>query len=158
MSRSFGNKRNELSDDDITNITKIYGDYRQGKYCKIFNNSDFGYSYITVERPLVENGKIVKDKNGNPKADAKLRDSESIPLKKGQLASTEKDIQDYMEKEVISHAPDAWVDYDKTKIGYEINFTKYFYEYKPLRALKDIRADILALEKKTEGMLREIVE
>jgi type I restriction enzyme M protein len=158
MSRSLGNKRNELSDDDIANITKIYGDFKTGKHCKIFNNSDFGYSYITVERPLVEDGKIVKDKNGDPKADAKLRDSESIPLKKGQLTSTEKDIQEYMEKEVLPHVPDAWVDHDKTKIGYEINFTKYFYEYKPLRPLKDIRADILALEKETEGMLREIVE
>lgn len=158
MSRSLGNKRNELSEDDISNITKIYGDFKQGKHCKIFNNSDFGYSYITVERPLIENGKIVKDKSGNPKADAKLRDFESIPLKKGQLSSTEKDIQEYMEKEVLPHVPDAWVDHEKTKIGYEINFTKYFYEYKPLRSLKDIRADILALEKETEGMLREIVE
>ena len=158
MSRSLGNKRNELSEEDISNITKIYGDFKQGKYCNIFNNSDFGYSYITVERPLIEDGKIVKDKNGKPKADAKFRDSESIPLRKGQVASTEKDIQEYMEKEVLPHAPDAWVDYEKTKVGYEINFTKYFYEYKPLRSLKDIRVDILALEKETEGMLKEIVE
>lgn len=158
MSRSLGNKRNELGEEDISTITKIYGDFKAGKYSKIFNNSDFGYSYITVERPLIENGNIAIDKNGNPKPDAKLRDNESVPLKKGQLSSTEKDIQEYMEKEVFPHVPDAWVDHSKTKVGYEINFTKYFYEYKPLRSLAEIRADILTLEKETEGMLREIVE
>jgi type I restriction enzyme M protein len=63
-----------------------------------------------------------------------------------------------MQREVLPHVPDAWVDHSKTKVGYEINFTKYFYEYKPLRSLAEIRADILALEEETEGMLREIVE
>ena len=159
MSRSLGNKRNELSDEDIATITKIYGDFKAGKYSKIFNNSDFGYSRITVERPLIdEKGKIVKDKQGNPKADAKLRDAENVPLKKGQVVSTEKDIDEYMQREVLPHVPDAWVDHSKTKVGYEINFTKYFYEYKPLRSLSEIRAEILALEEETEGMLREIVE
>ena len=159
MSRSLGNKRNELSDEDIATITKIYGDFKAGKYSKIFNNSDFGYSRITVERPLIdEKGKIAKDKQGNPKADAKLRDAENVPLKKGQVVSTEKDIDEYMQKEVLPHVPDAWVDHSKTKVGYEINFTKYFYEYKPLRSLAEIRAEILALEEETEGMLREIVE
>lgn len=158
MSRSLGNKRNELSDDDIATITKIYGDFKAGKYSKIFNNSDFGYTYITVERPLTEDGKVITDKNGKPKPDAKLRDAESVPLKKGQLTSTEKDIREYMDKEVLLHVPDAWVDHSKTKVGYEINFTKYFYEYKPLRSLAEIRKDILALENETKGMLREIVE
>ena len=158
MSRSLGNKRNELSDDDIVKITEIYGNFRQGKFCKIFNNSDFGYSRITVERPLVEDGKVVTDKSGSPKPDSKLRDAENVPLKKGQVVSSESDIQDYMEKEVLPHVSDAWVDHGKTKVGYEINFTKYFYEYKPLRSLAEIRADILALEQETEGMLREIVE
>ncbi|NLL15249.1 MAG: SAM-dependent DNA methyltransferase [Fibrobacter sp.] len=159
MSRSLGNKRNELSDEDISTITKIYGDFKAGKYSKIFNNSDFGYSRITVERPLIdEKGKIAKDRNGDPKPDAKLRDAENVPLKKGQVVSTEKDIDEYMQKEVLPHVPDAWVDHSKTKVGYEINFTKYFYEYKPLRSLAEIRAEILALEEETEGMLREIVE
>jgi type I restriction enzyme M protein len=63
-----------------------------------------------------------------------------------------------MQKEVLPHVPDAWVDHGKTKVGDEINFTKYFYEYKPLRPLEAIRADILALESETEGMLKEIVE
>ena len=77
------NKRNELSDDDNLKITEIYGNFRQGKFCKIFNNSDFGYSRITVERPLVEDGKVVTDKSGSPKPDSKLRDAENVPLKKG---------------------------------------------------------------------------
>ena len=62
-----------------------------------------------------------------------------------------------MEKEVLPHVPDAWVDHSKTKVGYEINFTKYFYEYKPLRPLAEIRADILALEKETDGLLAEVI-
>ena len=157
MSRSLGNKRNEISDNDIEEITRIYGDFKEGKYCKIFNNSDFGYSRITVERPIIEGGKIVPDKKGSPKPDSNLRDYENIPLKKGKKESTHEDIQEYMEKEVLPHVPEAWVDHSKTKVGYEINFTKYFYEYKPLRPLEEIRADILALEKETEGLLEEVL-
>jgi type I restriction enzyme M protein len=157
MSRSLGNKRNEISEQDIEEITKIYGDFKEEKYCRIFNNSDFGYSRVTVERPLIEKGKPVTDKHGNPKPDANLRDYENIPLKKRKTESSPKDIQEYMEKEVLPHVPDAWVDHIKTKVGYEINFTKYFYEYKPLRPLAEIRADILALEKETEGLLTEVI-
>ena len=157
MSRSLGNKRNEISDNDIEEITRIYGDFKEEKYCKIFNNSDFGYSRITVERPIIEGGKIVPDKKGSPKPDSNLRDYENIPLKKGKKESTHEDIQEYMEKEVLPHVPEAWVDHSKTKVGYEINFTKYFYEYKPLRPLEEIRADILALEKETEGLLEEVL-
>jgi len=157
MSRSLGNKRNEISEQDIEEITRVYGNFRKGKYCKIFNNSDFGYSRVVVERPLIEHGKIVYDKKGNPKPDPKLRDYENIPLKKGQKESTFDDIQEYLEKEVLPHVPDAWVDHKKTKVGYEVNLTKYFYEYKPLRPLTEIRADILALEKETDGLLAEVV-
>ncbi|SLM31033.1 conserved hypothetical protein [Desulfamplus magnetovallimortis] len=158
MSRSLGNKRNEISGDDIKTITRIYGDFKEGKYCKIFHNSDFGYSRVTVERPLMEDGEVVTTKQGIPKPDTKLRDYENIPLKTGKTESSEEDIQEYMEKEVLPHVPDAWVDHSKTKVGYEINFTKYFYEYKPLRSLAEIRADILALEKETDGLLSEVLE
>ncbi len=157
MNRSLGNKRNEISKEDIEEITKIYGNYKVNKYCKIFNNSDFGYARITVERPLKENNKIVKDSKGNPKPDSNLRDYENVPLKKGQLEATEKDIKEYMGKEVLPHVPDAWVDYSKTKIGYEINFTRYFYEYKPLRKLDEIKKDILKLDEETEGLLEGIL-
>jgi len=157
MSRNLGDKRKELGDDDIKTITETYGDFKENEYCKIFNNSDFGYSRITVERPLIENGQVVTNKKGIPKPNSKLRDYENIPLKKGKTESSEDDIQEYMEKEVLPHVPDAWVDYKKTKVGYEINFTKYFYEYKPLRSLTEIRADILALEKETDGLLSEVI-
>jgi len=151
MSRSLGNKRNVISDEQIESITKIYGEFKSGEFCKIFDNDDFGYSRITVERPSKdEKENPVTDKNGNPKPDSDLRDYENIPLKDN--------IDEYFKREVLPHVPDAWIDHGKTKIGYEINFTKYFYQYKPLRSLSDIRADILALEKETEGMIKQILE
>ena len=149
MSKSLGDKRNELSDQHIQDITKLYGDFSANEHCKIFDNTDFGYAKVTVERPLVENGKPVTDKKGKPKADAKLRDTENIPLKEK--------VADYMKREVLPHVPDAWVDEKKTKIGYEINFTKYFYKYKPLRSLADIKADILALEEETDGLIKTVM-
>jgi type I restriction enzyme M protein len=149
MSKSLGDKRNELSDQHIQDITKLYGDFNESENCKIFDNTDFGYAKVTVERSLVENGKVVTDKNGKPKPNSKLRDTENIPLKE--------DVQKYMKREVLPHVPDAWVDEKKTKIGYEINFTKYFYQYKPLRSLADIKADILALEEETDGLIKTVM-
>ena len=150
MSKSLGDKRNELSDDHIAEITKIYGEFKESGYSKIFDNKAFGYTKVTVERPERDTkGEIVKDKKGNPKPDSSLRDTENIPLTM--------DIQEYMEKEVLPHVPDAWVDHSKTNIGYEINFTKYFYQYKPLRSLEEIRADIMAIEQETDGLLKEVI-
>jgi type I restriction enzyme M protein len=148
MPRSLGNKRNEISSSQISEITRIYGAFKEGEHCKIFDNSDFGYSRITVERPwLDEKGNPVTDKKGKPKANADLRDFENVPLKD--------DIEEYFQREVIPHVPDAWIDESKTKVGYEISFTKYFYKYQPLRSLDEIRNEILALEAETEGMLKE---
>ena len=150
MSKSLGDKRNELSDQHITDITKLYGDFKESEHCKIFDNTDFGYSKVTVERPTRNaKGEITKDKNGKPKADSSLRDTENIPLKE--------DIQEYMKREVLPHVPDAWVDESKTNVGYEINFTKYFYQYKSLRSLDEIRNDILALEQETDGLIKEVI-
>lgn len=150
MSKSLGDKRNELSDEHISEITKIYGQFKEGDYSKIFDNKAFGYAKVTVERPERDaKGEIVKDKKGNPKPDSSLRDTENIPLLM--------DIQEYMEKEVLPHVPDAWIDHSKTNVGYEINFTKYFYQYKPLRSLDEIRADILALEQETDGLLKNVI-
>lgn len=246
MSRSLGNKRNEMSDKQIDEITGIYGDFTEGEFCKIFDNEDFGFNRITVERPLrynyqtseerialLENEKafqnlskpnkkgkaglqqkedgeklqqkilsmlkrmdgsviyknrdqfeealkqhckkyglslpapiqktvlkalseqdetadICLDKKGNPEPDTALRDNENVPLKE--------DITEYFKREVLPHVPEAWIDENKTVKGYEINITKYFYKYKPLRPLADIRADILALEEKTKGLLEEIIK
>ena len=156
MERSLGNKRKAIAENGnakgIGLITQIYGDFAENEFCKIFPNDFFGYWRITVEQPLKENGKIVKDGKKQPKPDPALRDYENIPfLKKDGL--TPQTIKEYFEREVKPHLPEAWIDHSKTKIGYEINFTKYFYEFKPLRRLEDIRADILALEEKTMDLL-----
>ena len=150
MSKSLGNKRNELSEEHIKQITKLYGSFKETTDCKIFDNTDFGYNKVTVERPERDvKGKIIIDKNKKPKADSALRDTENIPLKVN--------IDTYMKAEVLPHAPDAWVDESKTKIGYEINFTKYFYQYKPLRSLQEIKKEILALEQETDGLIKEVI-
>jgi type I restriction enzyme M protein len=157
MLRSLGNKRKEIGDgkdgkpDQISAITKIYGEYKENAFCKIFDNDDFAYRRITIERPLRdEKGKIIFDKKGNQQPDGKLRDNENVPMKE--------DVEEYFKREVLPHAPDAWVDHEKTKVGYEITFTKYFYQFKPLRSLTDIRNEILELEKVTEGMIKEVIQ
>ena len=150
MTKALGNKRNVISDNQMSDISRIYGDFKEGEFCKVFDNQDFGYSQIVVERPLFENGKVVLDKKGKPKADASLRDSEDVPLKAN--------IEEYFKREVLPHVPDAWIDHTKTKIGYEVNFTRYFYKFKPLRSLDEIRADILKLEQETDGMIKTILE
>jgi type I restriction enzyme M protein len=104
-----------------------------------------------VECPLYDSkGGAEKDKHGQPKPDSNLRDTEKIPLIDN--------IDAYFKREVLPHVPDAWMDRDKDRVGYEISFTKYFYKYKPLRSLADIKDDILALEAETEGLLGEILD
>ena len=133
-------------------ITKIYTDFAESKVSKIFDNEDFGYTKVTVERPAVRLPKANSEvyKLAGPKPDPSLRDYEKIPLKD--------DIDAYFEREVKPHVPDAWMDRSKDKVGYEISFTKYFYEYQPLRSLAEIKADILKLEAETEGLLGEILD
>jgi type I restriction enzyme M protein len=96
-----------------------------------------------------ETAEPVRDAEGNPLPDSELRDYENVPLKD--------DIDDYFAREVLPHVPDAWMDRSKDKIGYEISFTKYFYEYTPLRSTAEIGAELLALDEETENLLREIV-
>lgn len=151
MRRPLGKKRVEFSTQHIPVIEKIFLDFKENEYSKIFDNADFGYSQITVNRPeRDENGKIIYVSKGKPKADSKLKDTENIPLKD--------DIQDFFEKEVLPFAPGAWWDAKDTKVGYEINFAKYFYNHQPPRALSEIAKDILAIEEETEGLLKEIIE
>src|SRR5690554_7759950 len=155
MDRSLGNKRKKIAENGNTRgigfITQLYGNFEENEFCKILPNEFFGYWRITVEQPLKENGKVVKSK-GQPKPNTTLRDYENIPfLKKdanGKLVP--QTIEEYFNEEVLPHLPEAWIDHSKTKVGYEINFTKYFYEFKPLRPLAEIKADILALEKRSE--------
>ena len=146
--KSLGNKRNDIPKHYIDEITRIYADFKESDVSKIFDNEDFGYSKIVVERPQKdENGNIIK-KSGKPVADPSLRDTENVPLKE--------DIQEYFKREVLPYAPDAWIDENKTKIGYEIPFTRYFYKYVPPRPSGEIMSEILELEKSLDGSLEEI--
>ena len=245
MRRSLGNKRNEITEEQIREITRIYGEFKENEYCKIFDNEDFGYQKIVIERPLrlnfqvteerinklynerafenlaksrkkgeiglkeIEQGKklqqqiidalqtmdsailyknrdeftkvlkkafkeaginlnssllkavlsalserdetadICVDNKGNPEPDTELRDTENVPLKE--------DIYEYFEREVKPHVPDAWIDESKTKIGYEIPFTRHFYKYQPLRSSEEIMKEIIELEKSISEKLKKVM-
>lgn len=164
MDRSLGNKRKKIAENGnekgIGFITDLYGNFEENEFVKILPNEYFGYWRVTVEQPLKdEKGKVVKSK-GKPKPDTALRDYENIPfLKKDANGNlTPQTIEEYFEEEVKPHLPEAWIDESKTKTGYEINFTKYFYEFKPLRSLSEIKADILELEERTFGRAHKVLE
>ena len=246
MRKSLGNKRQEIGDQQRDEITRLHGEFREGEFVKIFDNADFGYHRITVERPLRlnfavtderlaqveesrpfaslatskkrkdtataraeiaegerqqqaildalrplarhgviknreqfatlmtealmqagmavraplfnavlmalaerdETADVCTDRKGNPEPDLELRDYENVPLKE--------DIHDYMAREVLPHVPDAWVDEAKTKVGYEINFNRYFYKYTPPRPLEGIEADLKAIEQEIAELLAEV--
>lgn len=254
MRKSLGNKRNEIGDgrdgkpNHIAEITRLYGRFKEGDNVRLFDNTDFGYRRITVERPLKlnfavdadriarleevrqfvnlatsrkrkdtkaaqkeievgfqlqksilsvlyelapkgvvtnretfsgmmkqafaeaklkvpaalfkailmalaerdETADICLDAKGNPEPDSDLRDYENVALKE--------DVSEYMKREVLPHVPDAWVDDSKTKIGYEVNFNRYFYQYTPPRPLEEIEADLKQIEKDIADMLAEVTE
>ena len=248
MRKSLGQKRHEICEDQRAEITRLYGEFKENEYVRIFDNEDFGYKRITVERPLrlslavtderierlkgakafinlavskkrrntkaaekeIEEGKRIQqaimdalstletrravknrdefsemlksafrdmvikvpaalfktilmalaerdetadvctDARGNPEPDPELRDYENVPLKE--------DVQAYFEREVLPHVPDAWIDHSKTRIGYEINFNRYFYKYTPPRPLEEIEADLKKIEQEIADMLSEVTE
>lgn len=157
--KSIGTKRNDITDKCRDLIVKAYGDFSQGIYgdengiyceSKIFDNDDFGYRRITVERPtLDENGKPVF-KKGKPVADSSLRDYENVPLKE--------DVEEYFKREVLPYAPDAWIDKSKTKVGYEIPMTRYFYRYQKPESSDAIMARIRILEADIAKALESIAK
>ncbi|MCK4346607.1 MAG: N-6 DNA methylase, partial [Bacteroidales bacterium] len=149
MKKSLGNKRKEITEENRNTLLENYLNFEENEYSKIYPNEFFGYTKVTIEQPLMENCEMVTDKKGNPKPDTKKRDYERVPL--------EQDIDDYFEREVRPHLPNSWMDRNKDKVGYEINFTKYFYKYKPLRSLEEITRDLLKLEEETEGLMKEIL-
>ena len=150
MKKSLGNKRKFISDEMVEELTNTYENFKENEYCKIFNNEFFGYTKVVIEQPLVKDGKVQLDKDGKPKPDGSLRDFERIPLGT--------DIEEYFENEVKPHLPTSWMDRNKDSIGYEINFTKYFYNYVPLRNPNEISNDLLELEMESEALLNKIVE
>ena len=180
MRKSLGSKRKELSDEHIAEITRLFGAAKEvwfnpetGKsltasrskrndrgaindyvpISRIFKNADFGYQTITVERPLLdEDGQPVLEtkgkRKGQPKPDSKLRDSEEVPLGE--------DVDEYFQREVVPHVPDAWIAHDKTQIGYEIPFNRHFYVFKPPRELDEIDAELKGVTDRIVAMIGEL--
>jgi type I restriction enzyme M protein len=155
MRKSLGSKRKELGAEHIEEITRLFGDFKEVTkdgvpISRIFKNEDFGYWTITVERPERDKaGKVVlatKGKlKGKPQPDADLRDTENVPLSE--------DVEEYFKREVLPHAPDAWIDEEKTKVGYEIPFNRHFYVFKPPRALAEIDAELMTVTDKILEMI-----
>ena len=148
--KSLGNKRNKLAASDRDEIKRTYTEFQESEISKIFPNEYFGYLNIPVEQPLLnKNGEPMLDKKGNVQSDSKLRDSERVALTL--------DPEIYFEKEVKPHLPNAWFDYENARIGYEINFTKYFYKYQPLRSVIDIIGDLKKLEEESDGLFNQLM-
>ena len=245
MRKSLGEKRKEISAEQIEEITRLYGDFAEGEKVKIFPNEAFGFLRITVERPLRlrweitdetiaavargqadpeaargcsgrpsraarrasrrtvrdaegagqgaricgvglglagpaqkavwsalavrdEDAPVITDRKGNPEPDPELRDNENVPLPAVPVSFVEDPterfatleyrtaVDDYMRDEVLPYVPDAWVDHDRTKIGYEIPLTRHFYKYVPPRPLEEIDAEIKALEDEIQRLLAEV--
>ena len=156
--KSIGTKRNDITDACRELIVTAYGEFANGKvygdkngiYCesKVFESVEFGYSKIVVERPQRDEAGNVILKRGKPVPDTSLRDTENVPLVQ--------DIDAYFAREVLPYAPDAWIDHSKTKVGYEIPMTRYFYEYQAPEAVEDIVARITALEQDISAGLAEL--
>ena len=149
MKKSLGNKRKFIPDEMIEEITNLYEKFEVTDNSKIYPNEFFGYTKVTIERPSIVDGKIEKDKKGKPKPDSSMRDSERIPLGT--------DIDEYFLREVKPNLPDSWMDRTKDSVGYEINFTKYFFKYKPLRSVEEITKELLDLEKETDGLISKLL-
>ena len=156
--KSIGTKRNDITDACRELIVTAYGEFANGKvygdkngiYCesKVFESVEFGYNKIVVERPQRDESGNVILKRGKPVPDTSLRDTENVPLVQ--------DIDAYFAREVLPYAPDAWIDHSKTKVGYEIPMTRYFYEYQEPEAVEDIVARITALEQDISAGLAEL--
>ena len=156
--KSIGTKRNDITDACRELIVTAYGEFANGKvygdkngiYCesKVFESVEFGYNKIVVERPQRDESGNVILKRGKPVPDTSLRDTENVPLVQ--------DIDAYFAREVLPYAPDAWIDHSKTKVGYEIPMTRYFYEYQAPEAVEDIVARITALEQDISAGLAEL--
>ena len=148
--KALGNKRNDIPENAIEEITRIYGEFRENEISQIYDNEDFGYTKIAVERPLLdEDGNPILKKN-KPQADSSLRDTENVPLKE--------DIEEYFKREVLPFAPDAWIDTKKSKVGYEIPFTRYFYKYEAPQSSTEIMSEIMDLETELSGSLKEVFD
>lgn len=150
MRKNLGDKGKYITEEQKDQLFNIYQKFEENEFCKIYPNSFFGYTKVVVEQPLIENGELKKDRQGNPKPDTSKRDNERISLSES--------IEDYYEREVKPHLPDSWMDRSKDKIGYEINFTKYFYKFTPLRSLEEISKDLKSLDNEIQQLSMEMTD
>ena len=163
MRRNLGSKNRELSDEDRAKVTKLYADFTDADpdLSKVLRTDEFGYWTVTVERPLLDDeGKPITDRNGAYKPDPKKRDTENVPFTYGGSTAGPSGklevIQAYFAAEVRPHVPDAWIDWKKVKVGYEIPITRQFYKYIPPRPLAEIDADLEKQVAKILELLREV--
>jgi type I restriction enzyme M protein len=160
MRKTLGSKRKELGPEHIDDITRLFGEFVEAErdgapISRIFRNDQFGYRTITVERPLRdEDGQIVRGAKGKmkgkPMPDSSLRDTENVPL--------DESVEAYFKREVLPHAPDAWIDQEKTKVGYEIPFNRHFYVFNPPRPLAEIDAELKGVTDRILTMIGELTK
>ncbi len=150
MKKNLGEKGKEIKDQRIEELVRIYLDNSEGEYCQIYPNQFFGYTKVVIEQPLIEDGQPKTDKTGKPKPDTSRRGSERVPLSES--------VDEYYDREVKPHLPDSWMDRSKDKVGYEINFTKYFYQFSSLRSLEEISNDLKSLDKEIQQLSVEMTD
>lgn len=146
--KSLGKKRNDISQETIKEITRIYKNFEENAISQIHDTREFGYTYITIQRPKRdEEGQIIY-KAKKMQSDSELCIYERVPF-------TE-DIQEYFQREVLPYAPDAWIDESKHKEGYEIPFTRYFYQYTPPKSSSEIRQELQSLESQATLLAKKV--
>ena len=150
MRKNLGDKGKKISKENQQEIMKAYLNFEENEISQIHENTFFGYTKVIVEQPLIEDGDIKTNKDGKPKPDPSKRDSERIPLSEN--------IDEYYKREVQPYISDSWMDRSKDKIGYEINFTKYFYKFTSLRNLEDIYQDLKSLDDEIKRLSMEITD
>ncbi len=148
MKTSLGDKRKEISQEDIRKILDIYLNFKEDKFSKIYDNNFFKFTKITIEQPLIDNGKVKKDKKGNTKSDARKRDYERI--------FSYENTENRFQKWVKHYYPDAWINESKNKIGYQIPFVKCFYDYSSLRPLDKVVEDLKRVENEFKDLVNKI--
>jgi type I restriction enzyme M protein len=148
LRKPLGNKRKLINEDQIQKISDIYLSFKENEFCKIYPNSFFGYRKVVVEQPLTEDGNIKTDKLGNPKPDTSKRESERISLSEN--------VDEFYEREIKPHIPNSWMDRSKDKIGYEINFTKYFYKIVKFRSLKEISSNLSDIDEEINSLMETL--
>ena len=149
MKKSLGSKRKEIPESQVNELRQIYENFSECEHSKIYQNTFFGYTKVTVEQPQRDHdGNVIVSGTGEVKIDTNKRDYERVPLTQS--------VEEYFDIEVKPHLPDAWMDRTKDKIGYEINFSKYFYKFTPLRSLEDIADDLKAIDTEIEQLSLEL--